>query len=913
MEFNKAQNLEILSCPECKSVGGSGYFHCAECGGMAMGRFARGIWLYWKYQLKAFNIHLKRGRHKLNIIRLITGLILFLNFWVWLGFAMSKRGLLGEIIKPEKWSEMVGAFSPAMKFFFWFGILSLAYVWYRILRQKQTAGLVERHKFNQSEAPSGEIKDWLAAKRSKHKLNVASTFTQEALSAIGDAFILAEKQGQDNVGATHFVIALLKYNRISNIFMRLGVSAKTFVGRVDLLIEERGKGAIPHVSEELKQILFKAYEEAYTGHQEYVGLPELLLCAIEESLKIRQILFELEVDERKLKNVIEWARIRERLYRQYMKLRSAASHHSKHGMDKAMTALATPYLNRFSEDMTLMAHYGNLEQCVAREREIQDIYMAVEAGQHNIILVGEQGVGRKSIVEGIAQDMLREDVPKELKDKRLVRISVSALLAGASPSDAMERFQNMLNEAARARNVVLFIHNVHELIGISVGEAGSMDVAGALSEFLGGNHVLTFATTTNEEYSRHFNGTALASLFTKVEVPEMDEDQAIKVLESKVGSVEHRHNVFFSYDAIEKAVQLSMRYLREVLLPGNALEILNETASYARNKKGMNSLVSAEEVAVVISEKTKIPVTSVSGSEAEKLLRLEGEMHFRVVGQEEAVRSVANALRRARAEIRSQKRPIANFLFLGPTGVGKTELAKTIAEVYFGGENKMTRLDMSEYQDASSLHRLIGLPGEKGSGILTEAIKRTPFTLLLLDEVEKADPNILNLFLQVMDDGRLTDSTGRVVDFTNVILIATSNAGTSYVQDQMSQGVSGDIIKEKLLHGELRQYFRPEFLNRFDGIILFKELTREDIKQVASMMLKHLAMEFEKKGIEFTVEDAALESLADVGFDPEFGARPMRRALQEKIENKLAELVLEKKLKPGAKLIIGADCEVTVV
>ena len=305
-------------------------------------------------------------------------------------------------------------------------------------------------------------------------------------------------------------------------------------------------------------------------------------------------------------------------------------------------------------------------------------------------------------------------------------------------------------------------------------------------------------------------------------------------------------------------------------------------------------------------------MTTVSADETTKLLKLEEEMHKRVIGQEEAVDLVANALRRARAEMRSTNRPIANFLFLGPTGVGKTELAKTIAEVYFGGEDKIIRLDMSEYQDKASIYRLLGAPGEKGTGILTEAVRRNPFALVLLDEIEKADKDVLNLFLQVMDDGRMTDSSGRVVDFTDVILIATSNAGTTYVAEQMRAGLASDLIKDRLLHGELGQYFRPEFLNRFDGIVLFKALSREDIKQVAALMMKRIARDLEAKGMGLEVLPEALEFLADVGFDPEFGARPMRRALQERVENKLAQLLLSGKLKRRDTVVLGAGGELSV-
>jgi len=305
-------------------------------------------------------------------------------------------------------------------------------------------------------------------------------------------------------------------------------------------------------------------------------------------------------------------------------------------------------------------------------------------------------------------------------------------------------------------------------------------------------------------------------------------------------------------------------------------------------------------------------VTTISEDESSKLLRLEEEMHKRVIGQHQAVLLVANALRRARAEIRSQKKPIANFLFLGPTGVGKTELAKTIADVYFGGEDRMIRVDMSEYQDKSGIYRLIGQPGQQGSGILTEAVRQHPFSLVLFDEMEKADPDVLNLFLQVFDDGRLTDSVGRLIDFTNTIIIATSNAGTQYVADQLGKGVELEEIRQSLIRGELKKYYRPEFLNRFDGIVLFRALDREEIKQVAGLMLKRVEKDLEKRGVFLRVDAAALESLADVGFDPEFGARPMRRAIQDTVENNLAELVLGGKLKRRDTVVIGEGGKIKV-
>ncbi len=888
-----------------------------------MGVLKRGKWQYFGYPLTRYHLALQTGRRILNRIRLITALVFWLNCWIWVGFLIYKQGTYNILFDPGEWQNFFVTLENQTVILFWLGAAGLLYLWYRVIRQKELVGAVESFNYEESSANEKRgvsVDSWVAAvklsRRKKH--NIADAFTEEALSALAKAYRFADKNGAKEVGPEHLFYTLLTFNRISNIFIRLGIPASSLQKDLAFMFPDDSKqgrraSVSPLVSKDLKQIIFQAYEEAYNAHQDYVSVTELLVAALQATSAIQEILFNFNISQREITNVIEWARMREKLHRQYLKFKRAASHHSKYGMDKAMTALATPYLNSFSSDLTMLAHYGQLNQCVARNREIEDIYQVIDGGEHNVILVGEPGVGKRTIVEGIAQSMIENDVPNRLKDKRLVRLSVSALLAGASPAGAVERLRNIMQEMSRARNVILFIHNLHELVGVSTGESGSLDIAGTLAEFLSSNRFLTIATTTAENYSQHILNSSVKDVFTKVDIPEMTEDQAIQVLESRVGSLEYKQNVFFSYDAIAKAVEYAVKFIHEAYLPGNALEIITEAAAFTHNKKGINSIVTKEEVAAVVTEKTKIPLSAISSDESSKLLLLEEEMHKRVIGQDEGVAAMANALRRARAEMRSAKRPIANFLFLGPTGVGKTELAKTIAEVYFGGENKMIRLDMSEYQDKSSIYRLIGMPGEKGTGLLTEAVRRNPFSLLLLDEIEKADPDVLNLFLQVMDDGRLSDSSGHVYDFTNVILIATTNAGTAYVQEQNKNGVSHEALLNQLLHGELKAYFRPEFLNRFDGIILFNPLTRADIKKIAGIMFGSIAKSVEAKGVQLQATDEALEFLADAGFDPEFGARPMRRVLQEKVENKLAELFLQGKLKRGSTVVVGAGGEMKVV
>jgi ATP-dependent Clp protease ATP-binding subunit ClpA len=403
------------------------------------------------------------------------------------------------------------------------------------------------------------------------------------------------------------------------------------------------------------------------------------------------------------------------------------------------------------------------------------------------------------------------------------------------------------------------------------------------------------------DYRRSIEGkTSLAGMFTKAEIEEVDTENAILILEAKVGPIEYTQSVFFTYDALEKTVTLAQRYLHDRYLPEKAITLLEEVAVDVRKRHGKNAFVQAEDVARIVSEKAHVQVMKVTESETEKLLNLESIMHRRMIGQDEAVSAVAAALRRARTELRDPKRPIANFLFLGPTGVGKTELAKTVAEAYFGDENAMIRIDMSEYQDQGSISRLIGAPpGYQGSGAggqLTEAVRSRPFSLILLDELEKAHPDVLNIFLQVMDDGRLTDGNGRTIDFTNVILIATSNAGTALIQQRITEGKSTEVIREELISSELGHFFKPEFLNRFDRIIVFKPLTKDEVVEIVKLMLAKVGHQLADRGISFIASDEAVRELADIGYDPTFGARPLRRAIQERVDNALANFLLQGQL-----------------
>ncbi len=912
MLFEKKEQFNILSCGTCGSSGYLNFKKCPQCKGKGFGVSRRGKFLYWGQPLNSYHVRLRRGREildKFNVIGAIVFGLGFLFLYVW---HVYRFALAEQIFTVSYWING----DDSWRVIFWLSIISFSYMIYRISAMGVEIEEVETRAYGQDkvEWDSLSVESWPQVHRlsNKKKKDISDTFSMEVRQLLDRAYIFAESERSVRFAVSHLFYTILDTQEVVGIFVRLGVSSKAIKGKVAALLKKGEKSVIPIVSEDVKQVLLHAYEMAYSDRQELVDLSELLLAAVMQSEAIQEILYDFNIDGQKLNNVVGWVRTRKKLKRQKIKLSKAATRRSKHGLDRAMTAVATPFLNSFSMDLTLSAKYGRLNPCMARDKEIEEIFRIVDAGQQSVILVGEHGVGKMSIMEGIAQRMVEENVPERLKDKRLVYLSNSSLLAGTSVSGAQERLIRIMNEVARAGNIILLINNLDDLVGTAQGQGENLDVSETLAEYLVRGNFLTFATTTVEGYSRNIVNTQVGKSFSKVDIEEMDVNQTVQVLESKVAHAEYKNNVFFTYDALEKAAVLADQFMYDQNMPASAIEVMRETAAMVHSKSKELHLVKPDDVAKVISDKTGVLTTSITESESEKLLRLEEEMHQRIIGQHEAVSLVANALRRARAEMRSQDRPIANFLFLGPTGVGKTELAKTIAQIYFGSEERMIRLDMSEYQDKLSIYRLIGEPNRQGTGLLTEAVRQNPFSLLLLDELEKADSGILNLFLQVFDDGRLTDSVGRVINFCNTIIIATSNAGTDFVQEQLRQGIPLEQIRQSMIRTELKQYYRPEFLNRFDAIVLFKSLTKQEIRQIASLMLKRVEQDLEKRGITLRVKSQALDAMADVGYDPEFGARPMRRAIQDYVENKLAELLISGKLRRKDEVVLGENLEIIV-
>ncbi|MFA5413496.1 MAG: AAA family ATPase [Patescibacteria group bacterium] len=907
-------NQNILICPACNGSGKVGAGKCLACQGFGAGVWRNGRFLYWNKIITKRELQRKKIEKFLKTVltgaTLIFGLgaILFLGWKIWIvGFA--------QVFDFSFWIS--GRLEVIL---FLLSLVSDFYLIYQFSLERALTGKVEKREYSEKTderikaAPVGEITDWAAVRQlpAKEKINVTKTLSLEAEHALVDAWKAALKFGHAEVSPLHIFGALLFSGKSAVVFGRLGVNLKTLqekiIKQLSSLPPDLPEREEPRISPAGILVFFESYFKAYEARREQIDIAELLLSTAESEELIQEVLYSLEVDLTKLQNVVEWLKISELLRKKWKQSRALARLRPGGTMSRAMTAMATPYLDQFSRDLTLMAKFAYLAPCVDREKEAEEIMRIIEGGHQSVILIGHPGVGKNTIIEGIAERMLEEDVPKILQDKRLIGLNVGQLVAGATPAEAQERLLIICDEIARAGNIVLYIQDIEGLIGITAGAEESVDLSRVLADELSKGYFFVLATATSANWSKHIESSSLGNVLQKVEVKEPEVNEAIQILEAKVGGVEYQNKVIFSYDALSKAVTLSDRYLHERFLPEKAIEILRESAHYTHSKKGEGAVVAGEDVAEVVAQKTKIPVTAVTEGETEKLLRLEEVMHHRVIGQDEAVKMVAAALRRSRAELREGKRPIANFLFLGPTGVGKTETAKTVAEVYFGSEENMVRLDMSEYQDQASIYKLIGAPAGNSPGFLTEAIRKNPFTLLLLDEIEKAHPDILNVFLQVMDDGRLTDNQGRTIDFTSVILIATSNAGSPAIQEGIRGGLSIEAIKDRLINTELKPYFRPEFLNRFDGVVVYKPLTETEIETIARLMLDKIAKQLENKhGIIFEVTPEGVAALAAAGFDPVFGARPLRRVIQEKVEDGLANLLLTKQVGRRDKIILEAD------
>ena len=655
---------------------------------------------------------------------------------------------------------------------------------------------------------------------------------------------------------------------------------------------------------------------------DYIKVPHLLLAVLEFE-KIRRLLRDLDLENADVLESVLWLEekksLRPRFFWEedftflegrgiFLGSDEAVLRRLSYGRD--WRGRPTPTLNKYSEDLTLKALKGKLPLVVGKEEAMRGLLEGLSRTEaRGVFLIGGAGSGKTTLVKGLAQRIIKGQVPEELRFKRLVSLDIARITGGAEvAAEANRILVEILEEAKRAGNVIIFVDEAHNLAA-SFGEGvEAVSAFSAFEPYISQGLPFIGATSTADFKKYIEPNTAFARTATVVEVPEASEREALAVLKAAALEIEQAQKITISLPALREAINLSKRFITERVFPDKAVSLVDEAAAVVKSLG--REVVTPEDIATVVSVKTKIPVGRITEAEAERLLRLEDEIHRRIVDQKPAVEALANALRRARVAVRSEKRPIASFLFVGPTGVGKTETAKALADVYFGGEKNIVRLDMSEYQERDTLSRLIGAPpGEEGArsgGQLTEAVRRNPHTLVLLDELEKAHPDILLLFLQVLEDGRLTDSLGNTVDFSQTIIIATSNVGTRIFQ-RVDDTLSFEEARE-LVFEEARRVFRPEFLNRFSGVVVFRPLSPSEVRKVAKLLLSEMKDRLEEEqGITIAPSAELLDWLAREGYSREWGARPLRRLIEEKVEAPLAKKILAGEIKKGDRVALSRD------
>lgn len=796
-------------------------------------------------------------------------------------------------------------------------------------------------------------------------------FTQKANTALNAAIEYAENLGHTYIGSEHLLLGLLSSE--GSVAYTALTARNITADNVETAVRNSVGIGTPTVlspndfTPRSKNIIETAVTIARSLGHGYVGTEHLLIAILRDSsCYAMDILDAMNVSA---------ADVAEEITKSVNVSQNDASPKFK-TQSKGKTE--TPTLDQFGRDLTAIARQGKIDPVIGRQKEIERVIQILcRRTKNNPCLIGEPGVGKTAIAEGLALKIASGEVPEILKDKRIVALDLTGMVAGTKyRGDFEERIKSAIDEVSKAGNIILFIDEVHTLIGAGAAE-GAVDAANILKPALARGEMQVIGATTIEEYRKNIEkDSALERRFQSVLVGEPSREEAVEILKGIRDKYEAHHKVKITDEAIEAAVKMSSRYIGDRFLPDKAIDLIDEAASKVRlraytppedireleekikrineekasavnsqnfeqaaalrdeekevkahlenAKEGWkkqnsetNGVVTPDEIAAIVSEWTHIPVVQLTEEESQRLLHMEEELHRRIVGQDQAVSAVAKAIRRGRVGLKDPNRPTGSFIFLGPTGVGKTELCKTLAATLFGDESAMIRLDMSEFMEKHTVSKLVGSPpgyvGYDEGGQLTEKVRRKPYSVVLFDEIEKAHPDVFNMLLQILDDGVLTDSQGRKVDFKNCIIIMTSNVGAKLITNagNAALGFKGEEgngtmsqsdIKDAVM-GELKKCFRPEFLNRVDDIIVFEQLNKDDIKEIARRMLKTLKNRVHDMGIELSFDDSAIEKIADEGFDPVYGARPLRRAIQSEIEDKLSEEMLDGRITSGNKYI----------
>jgi len=803
--------------------------------------------------------------------------------------------------------------------------------------------------------------------------------TERAKHAINLAGQSAMELGHNYVGTEHILLGLSKEGSgvAAKVLTENNVTPSKIVSKIEFFVgtDLPSNSPVVNFTPRTKSVLEHSYTEARRLNHNYIGTEHILISLLREteSLAMR-ILADLDINPQKL-------------YSDILKLMNENNFGEIYSEDPSPDAVnpatkkvkneKTPTLDKFGRDLTRMARELKLDPIIGRDKVIERVIQILSRRtKNNPCLIGEPGVGKTAVAEGLAQKIVQGMVPEILKDKKVVTLDLSSMVAGAKyRGEFEERLKSVMDEIHKSGNIILFIDEIHTIVGAGAAE-GAIDAANILKPALSRGEIQIIGATTLEEYRKYIEkDSALERRFQSIVLDEPNVEESIEILKGIRDKYEAHHRVKITDSALSAAVKMSIRYIPDRFLPDKAIDLIDEAASRIKIKsltappdvkeienkietlrkekeaaitaqeyekaaklrdeeknlseslksqkenwetknRGENAEVTPNEIAEIVSSWTGVPVKAIEEGESERLLRLEEELHRRVIGQHEAVTAVSKAIRRGRVGLKDPKRPIGSFIFLGPTGVGKTELSKALAEAMFGDEDSLIRVDMSEYMEKHAVSRLVGSPpgyvGYDEGGQLTEKVRRKPYSVILFDEIEKAHPDVFNILLQILEDGILTDSQGRRVDFRNTVIIMTSNLGARMITENKSLGFAAESenlerdytkIKSDVM-GELKRAFRPEFLNRIDDIIVFRQLSKDDIKEISAKMLDVLKDRLSSNDITAKFTDKAIDRIAEVGFDPAFGARPLRRAIQSDIEDMIAEKMLSGEIKSGDSIKI---------
>ncbi len=802
-------------------------------------------------------------------------------------------------------------------------------------------------------------------------------FTERARQVV----VLAQEEARtlkhNYIGTEHILLGLLREEEglAARVLESLDITVERVRAQVVRIVgsgEEVTSGQIPFTPR-AKKVLELALREALSLGHNYIGTEHILLGLVRENEGVAaRILLDFDADSEKIRNEV----IR-MLSGPGGRRQGAGAGAGSGGPSPAEGKKSSKLLDQFGRNLTKLAAEGKLDPCVGRETEIERIMQILSRRtKNNPVLVGEPGVGKTAVVEGLAQRITSSEVPELLKNKQIYTLDLAALVAGSKyRGEFEERLKKVMKEITQRGDIILFIDELHNLVGAGAAE-GAIDAASILKPALARGELQTIGATTLDEYRKYLErDSALERRFQKITVEEPSIDQTVEILKGLRDRYEQHHKVQITDEALRAAGELASRYISDRFLPDKAIDLIDEAASRMRiksmtsppanrelegevestrrdkeaaieaqefekaaalrdqerkltNKKreleeeweagesGERPSIGEEEIADIVSMWTGIPVFKLTEAETQKLMRMEEELHKRVIGQHPAIEVISKAIRRSRAGLKDPKRPTGSFIFLGPSGVGKTELARTLAEFLFGDDDAMIRIDMSEYMEKHAVSRLVGSPpgyiGYDEGGQLTEAVRRKPYSVLLLDEIEKAHPDVFNILLQILEDGRLTDAQGRTVDFRHAIVIMTSNIGAAeiarntplgFAVSDDETGITYDDMKNRIM-GELKKVFRPEFLNRIDDVIVFHKLQKDEIRQIVELLLLRIRESMADRGLQLELTDSAKDMLVEKGWDPSMGARPLRRAIQRYIEDPLADFVLREQLTPGATVVI---------